>query len=174
MRQYIRSQLPGATCFFTVALQDRRRAWLTDYVDALRESVVRARAQRPFRIDAMVVLPDHLHAVWTLPEGDADYPLRWRLIKRMFTHRMLLAGADVGRRGTRERVLWQRRYWEHQIRDEEDFARHVEYIHFNPVKHGLVQRVADWPHSSFHRYVRQGRVAADWGLAADSAGQFGE
>lgn len=109
----------------------------------------------------MVVLPEHLHAVWTLPEADSNYSLRWMLVKRSFTRRL-------------GRSPWQERYWEHLIRDDGDFERHVEYIHFNPVKHGLVQRAADWRHSSIHKYIRQGLVAPDWGLAAVEPGQFGE
>jgi putative transposase len=173
-------QHPGGTYFFTVTLLDRRARWLVDHVSLLRDCLAATKAQHPFRIDAMVVLPDHLHAIWTLPVEDADFSLRWMLVKRRFTRellcRRLLDGASlVPRRGS-ERSLWNRRFWEHQIRDDDDFARHVEYIHFNPVKHGLVVRAGDWPYSSFHRFVRHGIVAADWGLSADPAprGSFGE
>jgi putative transposase len=178
MRQFIRSTTPGATYFFTVALQDRSARWLVDQIEVLRECVLRARVQHPFRIDAMVVLPEHLHALWTLPEGDADFPLRWRLIKGRFTRELLcrrvLDASASRRRGDAERSLWQRRYWEHQVRDADDFERHVHYIHFNPVKHGWVPRAADWPHSTFHRYARAGVLQPDWGLAENQPGRFGE
>jgi putative transposase len=178
MPRYIRADAPGATYFFTVVLQDRRSHWLTDHIGILRDCLALTRADHPFRIDAMVVLPEHVHALWTLPEGDANFPLRWQLVKRRFTRQLLcrrLLDASASRRhGDGERSLWQRRYWEHQIRDDDDFERHVDYIHYNPVKHGLVQRAVDWPHSSFHRYVRQGIIGADWGLAAEQPGRYGE
>ena len=124
----------------------------------------------------MAVLPDHLHAVWTLPEGDADFAKRWQLIKSTFS-RALPSGERISesRIARRERGIWQRRYWEHTIRDENDFARHVDYIHINPVKHGLVTRVRDWPFSSFHRMVKLGIYPEDWaGDAAVNSGKFGE
>jgi putative transposase len=127
-------------------------------------------------IDAIVILPDHLHAVWTLPDGDRDFALRWRLIKAAFS-RGLSAGERISASRARkaERGIWQRRYWEHTLRDDDDLARHIDYIHFNPVKHGHVARVVDWPHSSFHRMVERGVYPADWGgHAADPAGDFGE
>jgi putative transposase len=178
MRRYIRADIPGATYFFTVTLQDRTARWLVDHRATLRSCVARVRELHPFQIEAAVVLPDHLHALWTLPAEDSRYPLRWQLIKRSFTRRLAQGGfldlAAASRRGADERSVWQRRYWEHQIRDEEDFARHVDYIHFNPVKHGCVLRAADWPYSSLHRFVREGRLPADWGLAATSRGEYGE
>jgi putative transposase len=178
MRRYIRARTPGATYFFTLTLQDRTSAVLVEYVAELRASVAKVMHAHPFRIDAMVILPDHLHALWTLPPGDACYPMRWRLIKRGFTLALKTAGVlgerATERRGRDERSLWQRRYWEHQVRDEEDYRRHVEYIHFNPVKHGLVRRAGDWPYSSFGRFVKAGAVGADWGVAADFEGDYGE
>lgn len=158
MVDYRRSRLPGGTYFFTVTLRDRRACTLIEHVDLLRESVATVRARWPFTIDAMVVLPDYLHALWTLPAGDADYSTRWRLIKSGFSRS--LSGSTV-------RSIWQTRFWEHTIRDDTDFRRHVEYIWFNPVKHGYVERVRDWQHSSFHHAVRQGLVAADWGGGVD-------
>ena len=123
------------------------------------------------RNHAIVVLPDHLHMVMTLPDGDADYPNRWRLIKRRFTDAVLKLQTPVARAPNGEVALWQRRYWQHMIRDEKDFERHVDYIHFNPVKHSFVGRVRDWPYSSFHRYVRQGLLPEDWaGDLARAAG----
>jgi putative transposase len=176
MTSYRRNFNPGGCFFFTVNLADRRLRLLTERVDDLRAAVRETRLRHPFTIDAIAVLPDHLHAVWTLPEGDADFATRWRLIKSAFsrsvapTERISASRAMKGERG-----IWQRRYWEHTIRDENDFVRHVDYIHFNPVKHGLVSRVRDWPHSSFHRMVRLGIYPDDW--AGDVSGDgvdFGE
>lgn len=178
MSRYIRADTPGATYFFTVTLQDRGARWLVDHVEPLRRCVARARQLHPFRIDAIVVLPEHLHTIWTLPPDDADFGLRWHLIKRGFTRHLLEAGVlderSRARRGADERSVWQKRFWEHQIRDDEDYARHVEYIHFNPVKHGWVMRAREWPYSSLHRYVKHGIVPADWGISAALDGQFGE
>jgi putative transposase len=168
MSRYRRAVTPHASYFFTVASY-RRRPILCDAVlrDALRAAIEMVRGSRPFVIDAWVLMPDHFHCIWTLPEGDADFSARWMMIKRAVS----LACRDVYHRQDwmnsskvkhRESTIWQRRYWEHQIRDEEDFNRHVDYIHFNPVKHGHVPCVADWPHSTFHRYVREGVYARDW------------
>jgi putative transposase len=133
------------------------------------------RQSHPFTIDAVVVLPEHLHIVMRLPESDADYASRWMLIKRRFTEALAKAGVPLPRRSNGEYALWQRRFWEHTIRDETDFARCVDYIHFNPVKHSHVTRVRDWPHSSFHRYVRNGLLPADWaGNASEDGAGFGE
>ena len=163
MRTYTRAFAPGGTFFFTVNLADRSTTLLTDHIEALRDSVRRVRETHPFYIDAMVVLPEHLHAIWTLPEGDTDYPTRWALIKMGFSRRLArVERINASRKRKGERGIWQRRYWEHQIRDEDDFARHVDYIHCNPVKHGYVSAPRDWPHSSFHRYVRDGILPADW------------
>nr|WP_318025890.1 transposase [Methylobacter tundripaludum] len=113
-------------------------------------------------MDAIVILPDHLHAVWTLPDGDADYSGRWRAIKSKFTHELQLSGMPLTPDKRGEYRLWQRRFWEHTIRDDTDFQRHVDYIHWDPVKHGLTQCVADWPYSSFHHYVRLGSLSPEW------------
>jgi putative transposase len=122
-----------------------------------------------------VVLPDHLHVVMTLPPGDADFSNRWSLIKRRFTSAVAKMGVTIARHANGEYALWQRRFWEHTIRDDTDFERHVDYIHFNPVKHRLVTRVRDWPHSSFHRYVRHGLMPEDWaGDFGQDQGSFGE
>src|ERR1700751_3431494 len=111
----------------------------------------------------------------TLPEGDIDFPNRWRLIKRRFTDAVVKSGTSVSRLRNGEVALRQRRYWEHTIRDDKDFERHIDYIHFNPVKHGLVERVRDWPYSSFHRYVSEGILPEDWaGDMGEVAGSFGE
>jgi putative transposase len=175
MVRYRRNFVPGGTYFFTLTLVDRRSSALVDHVDALRAAFRRARRERPFTIDAIVVLPDHLHAILSLPPADADYPGRWRLIKTLFSNRVIAAGVTVRRHGNDELALWQRRFWEHTIRSDDDLGRHVDYIHFNPVKHGLVSRVGDWPHSSFHRYVRHGLLPEDWAGDTDSTGvDFGE
>jgi putative transposase len=163
MVRYRRNFVPGGTYFFTVTLADRRSSALVDHIDALRAAFRRARRERPFAIDAIAVLPEHLHAILTLPPGDADYPGRWRLIKTLFSNRLIAANGSMKRHRNEELALWQRRFWEHTIRSDYDFVRHVDYIHFNPVKHSFVSRVCDWPHSSFHRYVRQGLLPGDWG-----------
>ena len=176
MTNYRRNVVSGATYFFTVNLADRRQSLLIDNIDALRAAFRETRSRHPFAIEAIVVLPDHLHAIWTLPEGDGDFAMRWSLIKARFS-RTVPGGEPVSesRRGRRERGIWQRRYWEHTIRDENDFVRHVDYIHFNPVKHGYVKNAADWPFSSFHRMVRQGLYPADWAIGVtDVEGDFGE
>ena len=167
MANYRRNFIPGGCFFFTVNLADRRLQLLTENIDALRDAVREVRERHPLTIDAMVVLPDHLHAVWTLPDDDADFSTRWRQIKSAFT-RKLPEGRSISpsRLIKGERGIWQRRYWEHTIRDEDDFGRHIDYIHINPVKHGLVTRVRDWPHSSFHRMVKLGAYPED--------GNFGE
>lgn len=179
MRLFIRPPAPGASCFFTLTLQDRSARYLVDHVAELRTCIATVKARHPFHIDAMVVLPEHLHAIWTLPENDGDFAMRWRLLKQSFTRRLqeldaLAPDAAASRGKKRERSLWQRRFWEHRIRDDDDFARHVEYIHFNPVKHGWVLRAREWPYSSIHRYIREGKVEADWGISAAIEGQFGE
>ena len=149
--QYRRAKTAGGSYFFTVNLADRNRTLLIDHVDILRGVIRHVKAKHPFHIDAMVVLPDHLHSLWTLPVGDHDYPTRWMLIKAGFSRRMAATERrNLSRKTKGERGIWQRRYWEHQIRDENDFARHVDYIHYNPVKHGHVTDAIDWPYSSIH------------------------
>lgn len=171
MPRYIRSFTPGGAFFFTVALLERRRRLLVEHAALLRQCFSEVKAARPFRIDAVVVLPDHLHCIWTLPPGDADFSARWHAIKSGFSR-----GIDPGeylsqrRRTKGERGIWQRRFWEHTIRDECDFERHVDYIHYNPVKHGHVRAAADWRLSSFHRYVEQDVYPPDWGAAPDVKG----
>jgi len=176
MVRYRRNRLAGGTYFFTVVLADRAARTLVEHIDALRGAFRCVRRQRPFRVEAVVVLPDHLHAVWRLPEGDADYPRRWQAIKANFSHTLRRRAVAVARNGRGDARLWQPRYWEHTIRDEVDLQHHVDYVHYNPVKHGLVRRVADWPYSSFHRFVRDGLLSADWGggAALEDAGEFGE
>jgi len=176
MTGYRRNFVPGGSFFFTVNLAERRLRLLTEHVGRLRAAFRDIRSRHSFAIEAIVVLPDHLHAIWSLPEGDADFAVRWRLIKAAFS-RGLPAGERISasRAAKGERGIWQRRYWEHTLRDERDFARHVDYIHFNPVKHGYVARVKDWPYSSFHRMVRLGLYPADWaGDVAEDGSIFGE
>jgi putative transposase len=175
MVRYRRNRIEGGRFFFTLTLADRRSTALVDHVATLRAAFRVTRQERPFAIDAIVVLPDHLHAILTLPADDADFPARWRRIKEYFSARLLHSGTNLKRHANGELALWQRRYWEHTIRDDDDFSRHVDYIHYNPVKHRLVRRVRDWPHSSFHLYVRRGVLPQDW--AGDVGGgtlEFGE
>jgi putative transposase len=173
MVNYRRADVPGATYFFTVTLRDRRSRLLIDQIAALREALQTTKRSRPFRIDAMAVLPDHVHASWTLPPDDHDYSGRWRAIKAGFTRAVRARGVSVHRKRRGEYDVWQGRFWEHLIRDGTDFTRHVDYIHFNPVQHGLAQRPVDWPWSSLHRYIRQGIVTPDWAVGVEE-GQFGE
>lgn len=170
MPEYRRNPLPAATCFFTVNLLDRRSDLLTANIGVLRVSVARVRHLMPFHIDAWVVLPDHMHAVWTLPEGDTDFSRRWQAIKMAFS-KAIAPGEplSISRQARGERGIWQRRFWEHTIRGDEDYAAHVDYTHFNPVKHGLVASAAAWPYSTFHRAVAQGRYPSAW-----SAGNRGD
>jgi len=167
MRRYIRARVPGGTYFFTVNLAERfGNRLLVEKIDVLREAFRVTQRNHPFRIEAAVVLPEHLHVLWTLPEGDVDFPMRWSLIKARFS-RAVETGEhrSNSRLRRRERGIWQRRYYEHAIRDADDLARHVDYIHWNPVKHGWVERVADWPYSSFHGFVKRGRLPVDWAVA---------
>ena len=168
--RYRRSNTPGATYFFTVVTFQRRPLFAVPDNAALLKSALRyVMARRPFTIDAFVMLPDHLHCMWTLPPGDADFATRWMLVKSHFSRQCSASyktPPSAARRAKGEQTVWQRRYWEHQIRDEADFAAHCDYIHYNPVKHGLVARPADWVHSSFARFVKRGIYPADWGVAS--------
>jgi len=178
MTNYRRRRIAGGSYFFTVNLADRGSTLLVDRIDTLRRACCTVLADHPVRIDAMVVLPDHLHAVWTLPPGDDDFSTRWKKIKTAFTKSVTKSVGGTWPCGRSkvlkgERGLWQRRFWEHAIRDQADMNGHIEYCWINPVKHGLVRRVADWPHSSFHRAVRERVVPEDWGGTARE-GAFGE
>ena len=163
MTNYRRYRIDGGTYFFTVNLAERQRSLLTERIDTLREAFREVKNAHPFVIDAAVILPEHLHTIWTLPQGDNDFSLRWRQIKSAFS-RAIEKDERISNSRLRkqERGVWQRRFWEHAIRDEEDFNRHIDYIHINPVKHGYVQRAVDWHFSSFHRYVKLGILPADW------------
>ena len=174
--RYRRARETGACWFFTVNLQNRQQTLLVDQVSLLRDVVRQVRVRHPFHIDAFVVMPDHLHAVWTLPENDSDFSTRWMLIKTSFS-RQLPANErrTLSRELKRERGIWQRRFWEHRIRDGADYQRHLDYIHYNPVKHGHVARASDWPYSSIHRYIRAGLMAADWAASSTAiTSHFGE
>jgi putative transposase len=173
MVQYRRSRVAGGTFFFTVNLRNRRDSLLVDHADALRQIVNDVRAQHPFIIEAMVVLPDHRHAVWTLPLGDQAYASRIRLIKARFTKHLLGEGIAIVQDDRGEYKLWQRRFWEHTIRADHDFETHVNYVHINPVKHGYVKRPADWAHSTIHRFIANGTVTSGWAVG-DVEGEFGE
>ena len=160
MPNYIRPRVAGATVFFTVGLADRQSTVLVDHVCMLRDAVRKTREERPFHIDAWVVLPDHLHAVWTLPDGDFDFSTRWSVIKARFSRSVGAGHRRQSHVKRRERGLWQRRFWVHHIRGPEDYTAAVSYCHINPVKHGYVERVEDWPFSSVHREIAAGRWAA--------------
>ncbi len=169
MPEYRRLFIPGGTYFFTVVTQDRRPILTTDTARAcLRTAIRTVRKKQPFGLLAIVLLPDHLHTVWALPPGDERYPLRWAQIKEQFSRLSLASGGEEAlvsesRMRHRERGIWQRRYWEHACRDEDDLKRCVDYVHWNPVKHGLVKRVTDYPWSTFHRFVKEGEYDPDWG-----------
>ena len=175
MTQYRRNWTLGGTYFFTVVAVNRANGPLVAHIADLRTAFRIVRAEHSFEIDAIVILPDHLHTLWTLPPADSDYATRWKKIKAAFSKRM---PANEPRSPSRiakgERGIWQRRYWEHTIRDEDDLRAHVDYIHFNPVKHGYVGAASEWPHSTFRQYVDRGMYPMDWGGASDADGDFGE
>ena len=168
--------MAGGTYFFTVNLLQRYpNDLLVRYIELLRTVVREVRKNRPFHIDAWVILPDHLHCVWTLPPGDDDFTNRWRMIKQGFSKALFMTERRSSVRIARgERGLWQRRFWEHAIRDDGDYAAHVDYCHINPLKHGYVKRVADWPYSTFHRYVERGVYPLDWADGPESDLEAGE
>ncbi len=176
MTAYRRIYIPGATWFFTVNLANRRgNHLLVEKIDLLRAAFRYIKGRKPFDIHSIVIMPDHLHCIWILPPDDADYSIRWNLLKGHFS-RSVAKGEHIskshGKR--RERGIWQRRFWAHLISDQEDFNRHVNYIHWNPVKHGWAQRVVDWPHSSFHKFVKLGVYPATWGHSGESIVYAGE
>ena len=222
MPNYRRAAISGGTYFFTLVTSRRQKILCHDnFRTALRDAITTTREKMPFAIDAMVLMPDHLHAIWTLPENDHDYSARWSMIKRLVTQRLggvvgahgapyvLPSDGVVGAHGApygdgggdgfvgcavrtgishgprvsasrikrREGAIWQRRFWEHQVRDQAELNRCLDYLHWNPVKHGIVNKVSDWPYSTFHRFVREGVYAQDWGgqgVDAADADVFGE
>ncbi len=161
--------------FFTVNFLERKCILLVNHIDLLRESVRLCKQKRPFHIDAWVVLPEHMHCIWTLHEGDDNFSARWKMIKTTFSK-----GLPKVERRSKTRIkrgesgIWQRRFWEHAIRDDRDYAAHMDYLHFNPVKHGWVKTVIDWPYSSFHRYLQNDIYAADWAGGESKDLEMGE
>ena len=176
MSRYRRSLAAGGTFFFTATLADRRSRLLVEHIERLRHAWRITQSRYPFETIAVCILPDHLHAVWSLPDGDADFGRRWSAIKRLFSSGLCAAPTrSASKIAKREKGIWQRRFWEHQILDDVDLERHVDYVHFNPVKHGLVGRVSAWPYSSFHRHVARGVLPEDWAAGESAAaGNFGE
>ena len=182
MPHYLRAWVPGGTFFFTIATFGRRRIF--NHPESRRilgKTVNQVRRACPFSLDAWVLMPDHLHTIWTLSQEDTNYGKRIGLVKANFSKAAKTWFHDESmmnpsRRDRRETTIWQRRFWEHTIRDEEDLARHFDYIHYNPVKHGLVQRVRDWPYSSFHRLVKQEIYPIHWGegVKLDEKVEYGE
>jgi len=161
MSHYRRAYLPGGIYFFTVVTLNRVPVFINEHrAEALRQAFRKVMAARPFQIDAIVVLPEHLHCIWRMPEGDADFSSRWREIKKAASRQI-----DTTTNSRNERPVWQRRFWEHAIRDEEDWRRHVDYIHYNPVKHGLVNRPGEWTWSSFGGAVAKGWYEESWGAS---------
>ncbi|WP_147126256.1 REP-associated tyrosine transposase [Shimia ponticola] len=154
MPNYLRPRLSNATVFFTVTLQNRGSTTLVDNIDTLRTAVAQTLSERPVAIDAWVVLPDHMHCMWTLP--DSDYSTRWRLIKSRFSSALPCGKRRPSHIARQERGVWQGRFWEHHIRDQTDYDAHLTYCWWNPVKHGLVEHPKDWLFSSVHRDVRFG------------------
>jgi len=161
--RYRRAYVKGASYFFTVNLAERNLHLLTEHIGLLRDSFRMVMAAHPFIIDAIVILPNHLHTIWTLPVDDSDFSTRWGLIKAGFSRRLPTSECvSKSRLSKGECGIWQRRFWEHLIIDDADYQCHVDYIHYNPVKHGFVINVLDWPYSSFHRYVSSGLLSIDW------------
>lgn len=169
MPQYRRSFIPGGTFFFTVVTYHRLPILVTEEArNILHWAWMDVTQRLPFTTDAICLLPEHLHCIWTLPDGEANYSVRWKEIKRLFSREY---GGSVGvpnvksasREKRGETTIWQRRFWEHTIRDEKDLEQHLNYIHYNPVKHGLVDAVRNWEWSSFHRYVQMGYYGIEWG-----------
>ena len=175
MPMYRRANVKGGIFFFTVVLADRSSSLLTKEIGRLRSAYRTVKERRPFETIAVCVLPDHIHALWALPADDSDFATRWSLIKSGFSRGIDARPRSQSKVSRREKGIWQRRYWEHAIRDDADLERHIDYIHFNPVKHGHAARAADWPYSSFHRFVQEGLLVVDWGGdTRDIAGSFGE
>ena len=172
MPDYRRWFIPGGTYVFTVVSADRSPFLCEPAArDCLRLAIHKCRRRWPFTNVAFVLLPDHLHALWSLPDGDANYSRRWAWIKREFSRTWLASAAvhQAGHLWQRRRTVWQPRFWEHTIRDEQDFNNHLDYIHFNPVKHGHTNDPSEWPHSSLHRFIKLGWYAADWGTQLDDS-----
>ena len=174
---YRRAFIPGGSWFFTLVTENRRPIFAApENVAVLREAFRTVKVKRPFLLDAIVIMPDHLHCIWTLPPGDADFATRWRLIKTWFTKHWVpeeLLTPNAARKKKHEQAIWQHRYWEHLLRNEDDYTRHVEYIHYNPVKHGNVSAPGKWEYSSFQRFVKDGVYPADWGTGTEHFNSIG-
>lgn len=169
MTDYRRFYVPATSWFFTANLAERRNNHLlVEEIGLLREAFRYVKQRKPFRMEAVVIMPDHLHCIWTLPPEDADFSIRWSMLKGHFS-RSLPAGEQISpsRVKRRERGIWQRRFWAHLLTGQDDFNNHFDYLHWNPVKHGWVRQAADWPHSSFHRFVELGVYPRDWGHSGD-------
>jgi putative transposase len=164
MTEYRRFYIPESTWFFTVNLAERKNNnLLIDNIDLLRDAFKYVKQQKPFHMNAVVIMSDHLHCIWSLPLNDADFSIRWNLLKGRFSRGIPPnERISTSRETRRERGIWQRRFWAHLIENQDDFNRHVDYIHWNPVKHGKVNKVVDWPYSSFHRYVKQSVYSNEW------------
>ncbi len=164
MSNYRWNCVAGGTYFFTVNLLERKKTLLVDHIDELRLAITKTQNNKPFHIDGWVILPDHMHCIWTLPKGDDDYSGRWRAIKKEFSKSLpkieRLSKTKVKRN---ERGIWQHQFWEHTIRDDRDYQAHMDYLHFNPVKHGLVGSVKEWKYSTFHHLVKKGVHPENWG-----------
>ena len=182
MPNYIRAKSEGGYYFFTVVTYQRMRLFRKDSSrQLLRQAITKTQSRHPFEIIAFCLLPDHLHCIWKLPEDDADFSTRWSSIKGLFSHSFLQANRQQYKQSSRadtgEVCIWQKRFWEHHIRDERDLHRHINYIHYNPVKHGLVQSAKDWPWSTYSRFVKEGyygRVNGFKEVAGQAASDFGE
>ena len=178
MPNYRRWYQPGGTYFFTVVTARRAKIFQDEKARLLlRQSIRECHTLWPFEIAAFVLLPDHLHTIWSLPRGASDYSARWGFIKKQFTKGWIAAGGEEqplsrSALSNRRRGVFQRKFWEHLIRDEDDFERHLDYIHYNPVKHGLVDDPKDWPYSTFHRWVKRGVYEENWGRSSDQAMRF--
>ncbi|MHC9512107.1 REP-associated tyrosine transposase [Kangiella sp. M94] len=175
MANYRRAYENGATYFFTVNLQDRNSSLLTDNIHLLTKAIRTVRRSYPFQTDALVILPEHLHTVITLPDSQYDFSIIWRYIKGEFSRSIKPSQSEINVTQTRsERGIWQRRFWEHKIRGPKDYENHINYCYYNPVKHGYVSNVADWKYSTFHRDVAKGLFPKDWASNSNFEGSFGE
>ena len=162
--KYRRLTTKGACYFFTLNLQNRQQTLLTDHIDTLRNTINKVKHNHPFKLDALVILPEHLHILITLPRDDNNYAKRIMLIKTSFSRQLPKEeNISKSRKSKRKRGIWQRRYWEHQIRNDEDYENHINYIHYNPVKHGYVNNANEWQYSTIHQYIKQGVITQNWG-----------
>lgn len=173
---YRRSRVKGGTYFFTVNTLNRQQELLIRHIDTLRDAFKSVKNRHPYHLDALVILPDHFHMVMTLPQNTDDYSTIIRLTKSEFSKRVKARGiiSHQSRQRRKEQMVWQRRFWEHQIRDDDDYRRHIDYCYINPVKHGYVNKIIDWPYSTFDRGVKRGIYPKGWGGRVDFSGKFGE